>query len=406
MTHPVVLGLGGTVDFELRWDAAVLERLAAEHGVRADELGGERPIETERDLVVSILSFLDRGTGGEQFVASSRLLLDFSARFGYAITLGGTGVRAGLAALLLDVQSTQHLVSIDDNVRRLLPAGIDYICSADTDTLDPHLIIQYPAGARIELADGVVEAAQANRLIYVNDPPNRELVLSERLPETLERASLFVVSGFNSMQETDLLTARVAQLREDIRSLPGDALLIFEDAAYHKPSHAQIVLSGLADKFDVYSLNEDELQLRIGRPVSLLDPEDVRSAVTTLRALVPVPVVVLHTRHYALVSAPDPERWLPVLDGGVVMSGSRYQFGDAMTAAHLESLGSDGQRSSAGTAVIAKLTSTRAHADGARIAGVPTFDLDIPSPTTIGLGDSFIGGMVAALELQRRAGQG
>jgi ADP-dependent phosphofructokinase/glucokinase len=401
MTRLVVLGLGGTVDFELRWDAVTLERLAAEHDVRVAELDGDEPIRSERDLIVSILSFLQRGTGGERYVASSRLLEAFAVRFDYATTLGGTGVRAGIAARLLGIESTQHLVSIDDSVRELLPESMDVICSAESDTTDPHLVVQYPAGARITLSDGVVVAPHPNRLIYVNDPPNRVLVLSERLPEVLEHASLFLVSGFNSMQERDLLVARVAQLREAMRFLPSDAIVLFEDAGYHTASHGLLVLDGLSDQFDVYSLNEDELRVRIGRDVDLLDPEDVGAALDALQRIVPVPVIVLHTRHYALVSADEPSRWLPVVDGGVVMSGARYAYGDAMTAQDLRRLSRTGARSAPGRILVDALSATR----GARIAGVPAFDLPVSSPTTIGLGDTFVGGMVAALELERRRGE-
>lgn len=402
MTHPVVLGLGGTVDFELRWDASALELLAADLRIRREELDEQRQIEGERDLVVTLLAFLARGGGGERFVLERQAIFDLAERFGYAVTLGGTGVRAGLAARLLGVGSTQHLVSIDDTVRRLLPAEIDYICSSDTDTLDPHLIVQYPEGARVVVDGAVLTAPRENRIIYTNDPPNRLLALSERLPDALEHASLFVVSGFNSMQEADLLAQRVEQLRVAMRRLPDDAVVIFEDAGYHEPSYGPIVLAGLADQLDVYSLNEDELQLRVGRVVGLLDPDDVREALTQLRASVPAPVIVLHTRHYALAEAGDPARWIPVLDGGVVMSGTRYAYGDAMTADDLRRTAATGRRSAAGGALVAAL----AAGSGARIAGVAAFDLDdVPAPTTIGLGDSFIGGMVAALELERRARQ-
>jgi ADP-dependent phosphofructokinase/glucokinase len=399
MTHPVVLGLGGTVDFELRWDAAVLAALAAEFDIRTVELGGERPIRSERDLVVSVLSFLDRGMGGERFVASSELLVAFAERFGYAITLGGTGVRAGLAALLLGVPSTQHLVSIDDHVRRLLPDGIDAICSADSDTTDPHLIVQYPAGARIPLADGVVATTRSDRLIYVNDPPNRELVLSDQLADALSTASLFLVSGFNSMQDRELLETRVRELRAAMRALPDDALVLFEDAGYHRPAFGPAVLAGLAGGIDVYSLNEDELRARVGHPVDLLAADEVAAALDELRSTAPAPVIVLHTGRYAAVTGPEPERWLPIVEGGVVMSGARYLHGDAMTADHLRELAASGRRSEAGRALVEALASRT----GSRVLGVPAFDLETASPTTIGLGDTFVGGMVAAFELERRA---
>jgi ADP-dependent phosphofructokinase/glucokinase len=417
-SNPVVLGLGGTVDYELCWDTDMLQRLIDVHGIGPADIGPDRnaePIETERDLVASVVTFLGDGQGGERYVESSAVLLSFAEHFGYATSLGGTGVRAGLVARVLGVGSTQHLVSIDDHVRRLLPSDIDVICSADHDTTDPHLIVQFPRGATVTLRGGdsdsdsdsdgsgrdaavrTVTASRANRLIYVNDPPNRELLLSPDLPEVLADAHLFLVSGFNSMQEEDALVARVAQVREAMRRLPDDAVVLFEDAGYHQPAFGSIVLGSLGDRIDAYSLNEDELQLRIGRSVDLLDAEDVRAAVDQLAAITPAPVILLHTHAYALARAENPARWLPVLDSGVRVSGARYAGGDGITRQDIDGMDTRFARSPDGTRVVRALA-----AADARYAGVPTFVIDVPTPTTIGLGDSFVGGMVAALELARR----
>lgn len=178
MSARLVLGLGGTVDYEIRWDAAVISDLARHHGVRRAELAAPGPIDDERALIVAILALLERGVGGERFAASSDLLETFAARFETAVTLGGTGVRAGIALANLGIPSTQHLVSIDDNVRRLMPPIVDWVCSASADTLDPHLIVQYPAGAVVALADGEIVAPSANRVIIANDRPNREMAIA------------------------------------------------------------------------------------------------------------------------------------------------------------------------------------------------------------------------------------
>jgi len=44
MSTRFVLGMGGTVDYEIRWDPAVLEQLAAEHGVRSADLDLAAPV--------------------------------------------------------------------------------------------------------------------------------------------------------------------------------------------------------------------------------------------------------------------------------------------------------------------------------------------------------------------------
>ncbi len=88
MAGDLVLGLGGTVDYEIRWDADVLTALAEEYGIHRDELVPTAPIVDERTLVLTVLAFLARGGGGERFVSSSEIIEVFAARFDVAVTLG------------------------------------------------------------------------------------------------------------------------------------------------------------------------------------------------------------------------------------------------------------------------------------------------------------------------------
>ena len=81
MADDLVLGLGGTVDYEIRWDAAVLSALAEGYGIRSDELTTTTPIIDERALVVTVLAFLATGGGGERFVLSSDIVERFAAHF-------------------------------------------------------------------------------------------------------------------------------------------------------------------------------------------------------------------------------------------------------------------------------------------------------------------------------------
>ncbi|WP_245862488.1 ADP-dependent glucokinase/phosphofructokinase [Sanguibacter antarcticus] len=89
MNDSLVLGLGGTVDYEIVWDSAVLEGLVREYDIRAAELSTAVAVSTERDLVVTLLAFVRDGVGGERFVVSSEIVETFAARFTRAITLGG-----------------------------------------------------------------------------------------------------------------------------------------------------------------------------------------------------------------------------------------------------------------------------------------------------------------------------
>lgn len=404
MTGRLVLGLGGTVDYELAWDAATLERLVVEHDIRAAELSTDLPVDSERSLLVTLLAFVRDGTGGERFVASSDIVTGLAARFGTKVTLGGTCVRAALGLAAVGVGSTVHLVSIDDHVRRLLPPSVDYLCSADADSLDPHLIVQYPAGARIRAGDLDLRAPHANRLIYVHDPPNRELRLHPGLGDALSGAAVFLLSGLNSIQDPDVLADRLRSLRAAVERLPAGALTFYEDAGYHVPSIAAAARSGVLELADVYSMNEDELSERLGQAVELLDPAAVVATLRSLVALVPAPVLVVHTKYWSVAIGADADagrsagRFEDALRGGIALASARYLAGDALTADDVRAIATRPVHPG-GAAVVAAVRA----AFGAGAAGVPAYVLDTPSPTSIGLGDTFVGGFLAAVA---RAGTG
>jgi ADP-dependent phosphofructokinase/glucokinase len=388
----VVLGLGGCLDYEIVWDSAVLEELVVRHGIRPDELGTDVEVVTERDLVRSVLGFVRDGVGGERFVATSAVVEAFAVRFDRRVTVGGTNVRAAVAMSRIGVPSSVHLVSTDPQVRALLPSDVDALCSADADSVDPHLVVQYPAGTAVQVGDEVVRAERPNRLIYVNDPPNRLMRLSPALGSLLEDAGLFLCSGFNSMQDPDLLSSRLAELRTAMRSMPRTCRVVYEDAGFHVPALSEQVRAALADVVDVHGLNEDELQAYVGREVDLLDAVDLDRALDDLQRVLRAPTLVVHSRYWALAVGERVDDYVDALDGGVLMASTRYLHGDAFTAAdHEASRGI--RRHAEGSAVAAALE--RLRPGGVRV--VPALVLDTPAPTTIGLGDSFVGGFVAAL---------
>lgn len=386
----LVLGLGGTVDYELTWDSAVLERLALEHRLRRHELTTTAPITDERSLLVAILAFVASGVGAERLVSSSEAVTGFASHFDFTVTLGGTGVRAGLVLDRLGIPSTQHLVSIDDNVRRLLPASMSYVSSATHDTLDPHLIVQYPAGARIRLVDGEVISPSPNRLIFANDPPNREMKLSDDLPDALASAPVFLVSGFNTMTDRELLDTRLTELLDAMRSLPDDALVYYEDAGFYDRTFAATVRERLLARIDVYGMNEDELQEYLGRTISLLDASEVVRALDDIRTIIPAPVIVVHTRYWAIAIGADAGRHRAALESAVRAAATRYRLGDDFTADDAERT-SGMARNRGGEAVVRAVESAVTGA-----VGVAAHALDVPHPTTVGLGDTFVGGFLAA----------
>lgn len=392
MTSELVLGLGGTVDYEIAWDPVVLEALALEHGIRSAELDASIAVDDERSLVITVLALLRDGRGGERFVSSEAVLEGFAARFRYETTLGGTCVRAALAMAHLGVESTVHLVSIDDTVRRLLPSEVSWVSSAERDSTEPHVIVQYPAGAVVRLADAELVAPHPNRLIFVNDRPNRELVIAPELPGLVANARVFLASGFNTIQDAAILEDRLATVVRAIGGRPPGAVAIFEDAGSHDPGHGRRVRDALAPVVDVYGLNEDELFGYLGGAFDLLDADAAEQALRRAAELIPASTLVVHTKHWAVAVSPDALRWRGALEGGVTMAATRFRVGDALTPAEYAAT-QRLPRQAPAVAFAAELEQR----SGGGVVCVPAYHLDVASPTTIGLGDTFVGGFIAAL---------
>ena len=283
-----------------------------------------------------MLAFLATGGGGERFVLSSEIVERFAAHFDVEVTLGGTGVRAGIALDRIGVPTVQHLVSIDDNIRRLLPPSMRVVSSATRDTLDPHLIVQYPQGAVVRLEGGEVVAPASNRLIFANDAPNREMAIAADLGEALAEASAFLVSGFNTMQDAALLDRRLQDVRAAMRRLPPSALVYYEDAGFYERSFAGLVRTRLMERIDVYGMNEDELQEYLGRPLDLLSPDDVVAALAEAHALIPAPALVVHTKYWAVAVGSEAARHRAALESATRTAATRYRLGDACRADDLD----------------------------------------------------------------------
>ena len=391
MTDRIVLGLGGTVDYLVRWDSAVIEELVVAYGIRADELSVDVPVTSERNLLRCVLGFVRDGVGGERFVASSDIVESFARRFRTEVVLGGTGVRAAIAMDKLGVKTTLHLVSIDDHVRRLLPASCSYVCSAVQDTTDPHLIIQFGAGVRIRAGDIDLHAPSANRVILANDPPHEQMRLSPELGTVLADARIFGISGLNAIRDAEVLDRRLAELRELLAGLRPGCLVHYEDAGFHVPALSSRVNSGLGDRVAVHSMNEDELHAYLGRTFDLLDPVAMAEALRAVRGTLTAPTVVVHTRYWALAIGQDAHAFGPALRGGITMASTRYLYGDGFTDSDYAAVA----RLPPSQTGLAFVAGVEAELPG-QVHGEAAILLHTDHPTTVGLGDSFVGGFLAA----------
>ena len=395
----IVVGLGNNIDYEFDWSGLDFQSIVDSYRIRFAEIQSVSVmVRTERELVIAILNRIYRQSGGEYFLASPELANDFARSAAKKITMGGTGIRAALALEKIGIPSTAHLVTMNDQVRALTPERCEAIWAGESENLYPHLIIQFPEGVSIALSDapdGIVRSAVSNRVIMSNDPDNIRLPISPRLKDVLRCARVFLLSGFNVMDDRAALLDRLHRVKDAIRELPADGEVFYEEASFIYPELRGTIFSELDGLIDVYSLNEDEIQELTRAEVDLSDPGSVLRSLEWLRATYRLKTIVLHTKNWGLIYGDDPSRYREKLRAGIRMAATRYAKGDQFTKVDFEETARAG-KSSEGERFRANIPEIyRENADclpGYRI------ELKEGTATTIGLGDAFVGGFLSGYQ--------
>lgn len=388
----VVLGLGGTVDFEIKLDETLLDNLVSHYKITTEDLKKIDFVQNERDLIITFLCFIKQGTGGEIFVLNSELLIQFAEKFKYKITLGGTCIRAGIVQSQFGRKCILHLVSINDHMRNLLPKDISYICSADQDTLDPHLIVQYNEGFKVNINGEILVASQPSRIIFTNDPPNRELVISSNLGKVLSQAPVFLISGFNCIQDMEILENRIAEIKTHMLCLPERAKVIFEDAGYHVEEIRDRAVKLLAEIVDIFGMNEDEMQNYLNRKLNLLDVNEIMPALFELAKKISAPILIIHSRYWSIAFGKGATELQPHLQAAIDVASTRFCFGDHIGENEIRTT----KRNSKNLQAIEFAKELEIRLNGRGIC-LPGYEIHSINPTTIGLGDVFVGGLVGSL---------
>lgn len=392
MNEKIVLGLGDNIDYEIVWDSDVIQDMILRYDIHDFELSTNKEIASERDLVISILGFLKSESGGERFVSSPEIIELFTQNFENKITLGGTSVRAAIAMRKMGYTSALHLVTINDDVRRLIPKDSPYVCSNIKDSTYPHLIVQFSRDTRVQAGDIDICTNRANRIIYNNDYDNIVMKLNEELSDLLAGAKVFLISGFNAMQDKELLVQRLNSLLKIMNNLPKDALVYYEDACFYDSSFSKLVQEALTERINIYSLNEDELQHYLGRKLNLLNSGEMMEALADIGKLINVPLIVVHTRYWALAYGKNAMSVKKALKGGITMATTRFRFGDNFTEKNY--METDRLCQEEEGAVFANELKILL---GDKVCCIPSVQVEEKKVTTIGLGDAFVGGFLPAL---------
>ena len=385
----VVLGLGSSLDYEVTWDGQAVSRIVAELGVTGRD-PAPAEIRDERDLLAAVLAYFATGTGTERYVAAPGPIESMASLLPGRRVLGGTGVRAARILELAGMGYTLHLASSGPEIMRLLPAGPRYLSHSTTGLSYPHVIVQFDRGATVNVGGRTITAPRDNRLIFVHDPDNESLKISPDLAAAVAAADIWLVSGLNAVRDGAVLDERVQEITSLAGSAQPETWILYEDAGFHDRDLADRAMTGMARFARIVSMNEDEFQTRADA-VDLADPASVAAALASVRDMLGLPTIVVHTAAWAAAMGPDANSLRPALVEGVVAAGARYVAGDAINAATMAEI-----RSSPVNPIGAELID-RLERDFPYVIGVPARDLHPVRGTTVGLGDSFIGGFVIGL---------
>lgn len=397
--NKIVVGLGNNIDYEFDWNSLDFQSYVDSYRIRFDEIQNVPvTVQSERDLVVAILNRIYRQSGGEYFLSSPELATAFARSAEKKITMGGTGIRAAIGLAKIGIPSTAHLVTMNDFVRELTPSLCTAVWAGTSENLYPHLIFQFPEGVSIHLdgaPEGVVRSTVSNRVIMSNDSDNIRLPVSPLLPDALRSARVFLLSGFNVMGDREILLDRLTRVKDALRELPADGEVFYEEASFIVPEMRKTIFSEMDGLIDVYSLNEDEIEELAGAAVDMTDPADVLRRIGHLRETNRLKTVVLHTKHWGLIYGPEPDRYQEKLSAGIRMAATRYAKGDHFTMQDFEAT-ARAELSPEGVRFCSRIPeSYRKNAvclPGYRI------ELENGTATTIGLGDTFVGGFLSGYQ--------
>jgi len=400
MSHRFALGFQNTVDFELDWDSSIIESLIIDLNIHANEIRQDIQVESQRDMILTLLHYFREGTGTERYVISSEITRGFALHFRYRVTLGGTAVRAAIAMSNIGYESTIHACSLNRYFRTLIPHEVDWLASVpdEGDDFHPHVILQFPAKAHIHANDVDITAPRPNRVIFAHDPPSARLIIDEDFKNKVNKAEVFLAASYNVMKNESLLRDRLKTTIKIMQALPAGCITMMEDGCFENRNIQQIVSDTLSPHLHIFSMNEDELQDRVECRLDLLDPQVVSEAIQRVAHQIQSSLIVCHSPYWVLAYGQKPIAIKKALEGGICMAATRFRLGDNFTARdYFET--QNLEPSLTGVNFSRQINDLLGEE---RVVCVPGKDLSgVDTPTTIGLGDAFVGGMLPNLSFSK-----
>lgn len=404
MGDKIVLGFHACVDFELRWDLERLEKLTRFFDIKDEELRkdlhDEAHIDSERQLLIEILSYMKAGMGVEFVPETPEICYDFAQYFEYDITVGGTAARAATAISKIGYESSLSSVCYNSYIKEGLPEQVHCYSNIGkgNENIYPHVVFSYPKNLHIQADDIDFVTPRENRILFSRDIDSLNMVISQGFAPMLENAEVMLLSCFSEVLEKAILEKRMVQVKRLLENLPEKAFVVMEDGCYVNKDFRIYVHEALREKLNAVSMNEDEMQEYIGKRIDIMDPLEVMSGIQYIYKRIQIPVLIVHTAAWALVYGEGANRMRHVLEGGIVSASTRFQYGDDFGVKEYEE-----------TAQLPVRTDSVLFGEEIKkicdkeICVVACKDLSfVESPVVVGLGDYFAGGLLPELTAENR----
>ncbi|AZO94512.1 ADP-dependent glucokinase/phosphofructokinase [Halocella sp. SP3-1] len=359
-------------------------------------------------LLKTIVFFCLNGIGGEVDVENIKVLEEsFKWKYG----MGGTAVQAAMALAAIGCPSIVHLTDDSREVCDILDSPYIYTVSKNGELIhtnevvssaeqEIHFIIQFKKGDMIKLGKEEIQIPLSNRLILTKITVNEFVPFSDSYFKYIEknasRISSNVLSSFNALSDKGLLMKRLNYVKQHLRKYKNNnpsGMVFFEDAHYHNSEIRKLCLETIYSQVDIVSLNEEELKYTLEMYNFPINIESIISSVEGARFIKEKfrvqKGIIVHTKDYSMYVGNKLE---VDIESGLI-------YGNLLATAKAEN-GWYGNKSQLKELLKLPLSSKGVEAKNiistSEYAGevviIPTKYIDKPK-YTIGLGDSFVGGV-------------
>lgn len=407
----IACGFTSNVDRLAQLDDALLARLF-EGTVVPNGLPRVSHVRSVDELRLGIAQTIAAGDGADLVIRDKRITAWLLERMNGRKQIGGTGVQAAstLATLGFPVlvhltgRSPEQIAALAGRARMVVgtPDGlapVEDVSNPDDPTMW-HPALEFAAGLRSPMVGSPVAPA-SNRVLVGYDPVNCDFQIDSGFAAILNDSTVdigaLLVSGFSQLHEAGPRERVLDDAADALRQWRGARPALFihlELGAMPDFAMVAAVVAALHPYVTSLGMNIDELRefLAVHDMTMAAPGPDLVAQMRQLQRRYPTPRLSVHTREFCLTLTegnPDQER--DALLFASLTAATRSRIAAFPTLDDLATTLTDGSINRDGLELVAAVAAEPG------VVATPGIAFTGPA-ATVGLGDSFTGGLLAMLE--------